>query len=281
MSSDPVSWSAVEDGLRGAWILPASGFAEDHVIWAQQGGVRPSDPWISLNLLNVQEVGLDWTDYGSNPLTFSAITVSAVSGSVFTAVGHGRSTGDGPIQLTGTLPSPLALLTDYWLIVTDADHFQVAASYTDSINPGDNSSPIPITLTSGGSGIQVVQTDDTEAKGQELVAYTRGQWVGTLSIQCFASAATGTGDAMSVVSRIMMYARTGPIIRALNAAGIGISDFSPVKSIGQAISMTIFEPRAVMTCKFFLAAQLENYTTYIARVTGTTPTIDSGRRPRS
>ena len=46
----------------------------------------------------------------------------------FTMVGHGFATGDGPIQITGTIPTGLALLTDYWVIKIDADDFYVAAT---------------------------------------------------------------------------------------------------------------------------------------------------------
>ncbi len=286
--SDPVSWDTIENALR-AWVLSASGFADDHVVWAQQGMPRPSDPWISLNIQSINEVGIDWTDWENNPFSFTDKTVSAVVGNSLTLTAHGLHTGDGPIRLTntgGALPGGLFVLTDYWIIRIDADHIQLAASFTDSVHPGDLSTPIPITLTDAGTGTQkVVSTGNTEINGQEMVAKTRGQWVGTLSIQCFALSATGTADAMSVVSKVRMKARTGPVIQALNTAGIGVSDFTPVKSIGQAISSTIFEPRAVTTMTFFLAAEVEDFASYIARVRGsaTTPLIslDSGRRPES
>jgi hypothetical protein len=90
-----------------------------------------------------------------------------------------------------------------------------------------------------------------------------------MSIQAFGGDATGAADPMAVLMKAMIRARTTPVILALNAAGIGISDFTPVKTIGKAISMTIFEPRAQTDMKFFVAAQVEDYGEYIARVSGT------------
>lgn len=49
--------------------------------------------------------------------------------------GHGLLTGDGPIRLTtsGTLPTGLALATDYWVIKTGAGTFKLAASLEDAL----------------------------------------------------------------------------------------------------------------------------------------------------
>jgi len=47
-----------------------------------------------------------------------------------TATGHGKDTGFGPVRLTTTttLPSPLSLATDYWLIVIDVNTVQLSTS---------------------------------------------------------------------------------------------------------------------------------------------------------
>lgn len=47
---------------------------------------------------------------------------------------HGLETGDGPIQFTttDTLPTGLALLTDYWVIKVNAGTIKVAASLADA-----------------------------------------------------------------------------------------------------------------------------------------------------
>ena len=46
---------------------------------------------------------------------------------------HGHATGAGPLRLTGTLPSPLLVATDYWVIRTDATKIQLATTYANAI----------------------------------------------------------------------------------------------------------------------------------------------------
>lgn len=52
-----------------------------------------------------------------------------------TETGHGKVTGQGPYTLTttGTLPTGLALATNYWIIRVDANEFQLASSYANAI----------------------------------------------------------------------------------------------------------------------------------------------------
>lgn len=56
-----VSWTDIEDALR-AWVLSASGLEDDHVIWSQQGGPRPSAPFIALQTFTMKNIGQDWVD---------------------------------------------------------------------------------------------------------------------------------------------------------------------------------------------------------------------------
>lgn len=52
------------------------------------------------------------------------------------AGGHDYSTGEGPLRLSvtgGTLPTGLAVDTDYWIIVVNATTFQLASSYDDAL----------------------------------------------------------------------------------------------------------------------------------------------------
>lgn len=54
----------------------------------------------------------------------------------FTAVAHGLLTGDGPFQVSnsgGALPAGLAALTNYWIIRTGADTFQLATSLANAL----------------------------------------------------------------------------------------------------------------------------------------------------
>lgn len=72
---------------------------------------------------------------------------------------HGLKTGDGGVQVTstGTFPALLAALTDYFVVVDNANNVSLAATFEDAMN-GD-----VIEFTSAGSGtIKIVATADTE-----------------------------------------------------------------------------------------------------------------------
>jgi hypothetical protein len=77
---------------------------------------------------------------------FTDTDVTAGSDSI-TLTAHGFNNGD-KVRFTtdGTLPDPLAVLTDYWVIYVDANTIKVAASQEDA------ELGIAIDLTDGGSG---------------------------------------------------------------------------------------------------------------------------------
>lgn len=68
------------------------------------------------------------------PLTFTPFTFTA-SVSTMTATAHGRRTGDGPVRLTTTttLPTGLALATDYWVIRQSVNSFSLATSLANAL----------------------------------------------------------------------------------------------------------------------------------------------------
>ena len=72
----------------------------------------------------------------------------------YTKVAHALLTGDGPIQLTtsGVLPAGLSLLTDYWVVKTDADNFRLAASFNDSMAR----TPVIVAISGNGTGTHTV-----------------------------------------------------------------------------------------------------------------------------
>lgn len=270
LRTEPVDWGTIEDAIHD-WVTGASGIPATRVIWAQQGGNRPDNTWIALNINTVSEVGVDWTEFGNYVWTFAnqAVTVVNVGASSLTIPAHPFITGDGPVRLqnAGVVPGGLAVGVNYWVVVLDVNTIRLASSFQNSIFPFDASAPVTIALSSAGTGTNsVIATATTDRVGQGVIAYTRATWLVSMSIQCFASVAEGALDPVSILAKVMLRARTSPTITALDKAGIGINDFTPVKSIGSAVSMTVFEPRAVMDFKFFLAAQVENYGDYIARV---------------
>lgn len=81
---------------------------------------------------------------------------------------HGLETGDGPVQLTtdDTLPAGLELVTDYWIVVVDANTIQLAASVADAMaKPAE-----PIDITDTGIGEHVL-ADTTETQRRNEITF--------------------------------------------------------------------------------------------------------------
>ena len=77
--------------------------------------------------------------------TFITFTVTTATPAVFTSTAHELAEGDKiRLETTGTLPTGLSLLTDYWVVYNGmtADTFQVATSKGGS----------PLATTADGSG---------------------------------------------------------------------------------------------------------------------------------
>lgn len=72
-------WEAIEDALR-QWVLDSSGYAEDSVVWTDQGINRPDAPMIALTLGDLVQLGLDSvsyeTDVGGDPGLETTTTVA-------------------------------------------------------------------------------------------------------------------------------------------------------------------------------------------------------------
>ena len=143
----------LEKGIHG-WVVTATGLAADRVRWAKQGQAvpRPAAPgaWVSLSELGREAGGADWQERASYPLTFADLAVAAVNAGAdtLTITAHGRATGDGPVRLetTGVAPGGLAVATDYWLIVVDANTVQLAATFLDAIDL------VEVAIADAGSG---------------------------------------------------------------------------------------------------------------------------------
>lgn len=91
---------------------------------------------------------------------FSFTAPGAISGNQIHLPGHGLTTGQYPPMFIsntgGSLPGGLAASTPYWPIVIDANHIELASSYTNAIGS------TPITLSSAGTGT------DTLSKGYAI-----------------------------------------------------------------------------------------------------------------
>lgn len=87
----------------------------------------------SMDRYNSFAIQLAWTDDTQAPIAIDADTEVNITTDSFNIVGHGLATGNiGQMSSTATLPAGLAVTTDYWVIVVDADNFQLAASLSDA-----------------------------------------------------------------------------------------------------------------------------------------------------
>ncbi len=77
-----------------------------------------------------------------------AITGVVAGTDKLTVVAHGMETADGPVRFTttDTLPAGIALATDYWIIKSDADDFQIATTEALAI------AGTQVDITDGGTG---------------------------------------------------------------------------------------------------------------------------------
>jgi hypothetical protein len=114
----------------------------------------------------VEEFELELSATGSNAVTASKLVagrlvtqvtladdaIESRSTNSLTLTSHAYVTGDGPVRLTttGALPGGLSLLTDYWIIVVDANTIQFAETFERAMNAQF------IALASDGSGTNTV-----------------------------------------------------------------------------------------------------------------------------
>lgn len=87
-----------------------------------------------------------------------------------------------------------------------------------------------------------------------------------LQMQAFADSATGATMPLAVLESVVASAAHESNRVALNAAGIGIAAFTPIKAIDGVIGSANFEPRAVVESRFFLASEVAETGTHIDTV---------------
>lgn len=268
-----MNWTTVENALR-AWVVAGSGLDDDAVRWAEQNAPRAEGPFISMRLMSVSQVGQDWADTVDVPLEIADDTVESVdvSANTLTLTAHGLLTGDGPVRFTtsNTLPGGLALSTDYWIIRTSANAIKLAARFVDAINL------TAIDLTSAGTGTHTLtDTADTLRAGAEVAMTVRGTREASLSIQCFGGTATGATSPRAILESVRT-ALTFPSRRAaLTAAGVGFAPIGPATAVDGVIGSSLFEPRAVMEARLFLAAEVSESGTFVERLEITNQLTDT------
>ncbi len=251
--------STIEDAIS-TWVAAASGLT---VYWEGQDAPRPAAPYISMLLATVDHLGEDWQKTSDNPLVFADKTVTEVDDTANTleSVAHGLTTQTGPVRLTvtgGTLPTPLAVATDYWVIRVDADLFKLAESrYLAGAGTAIN-------LSDEGTGvIKVEDTANSTLAGAEITTTSRGLRKCRLLLTCFAAAATGATDAAGALGAVAAKAQLPQRKAALRGAGMGVPTFGTVQVLGAAQNNVHFEPRAILEVQFFAASEVSETGTYI------------------
>lgn len=248
------SWTAIKDALQ-AWFVAGSGLATERVVFAGQNLVRPSgdSAWIALRFTAIEAIANDWSVATDNPLVFADKTAT-LNGTTDRAsiTTHGLATGDGPFRFTttGTLPTELTAI-DVWVIRIDANTLQFATTFLRALVP------TPIDFMGAGSGtIKLTTVAASVTNGAELTNYARGNRRVTLTATCFPP--RQCADATEAHAILLdCCAVTGLPSRsdALEAAGIGLSDFGPVTALDGLLDSTRFEPRATMPVVFFTTSE--------------------------
>ncbi len=61
-----IIWPTIEEAIHD-WIITGSGLTENQVIWSQQSSPRPVGQYISITIMSVASVGMDWNEVIDNP----------------------------------------------------------------------------------------------------------------------------------------------------------------------------------------------------------------------
>lgn len=243
-----LDWTAIPAAIYN-WVLKGSGFSSSQIYWEQQSSQRPPEPCISMLIRRVEDAGLPWVDASRNVLTFAPLTVSSVStgASTLTITAHGLVTGDGPVQFTGSLPAPLKLLTNYWVIVINTNTIQLASTYTNTGGNFGGNTITPMTLTTTGSGTIILSdTASTVRAGQEALMAARSPKRMRVQLTCYASTGIGLSMATAVLQRIATRAALPSQLSILDNANVGFNYCEHVRAVRGTKDAVLFEPRAVM-----------------------------------
>jgi hypothetical protein len=261
--SDPaggVGWDeGVLDAIQG-WVVVGSGLPSASVVWYAQDAPRPAAPAIVMRLNALGEFGPAWADTKPNPFVFSTLTVTGVdmSADTLAIANHGLLTGDGPVQLDAvTLPAPLATATDYWIIVTDAGHVQLATSYAKTGGgQGAGNPTTAIDLTSAGSGtITLSATTATVRAGAELLEVSRSMVHAVLELQCHATPTIGADMAVALLQRVRARRAWYSQMTALDVANVGMLRADRVRFVQGVRDALLFEPRALLEIHLSLPSE--------------------------
>lgn len=265
-----MNWTAINTAIMG-WMLASSGLTTGNVVWERNNKGRPpgNGPFLSLLLRSLGRIGQDWVDVEDNFLTLVDDDVDAVlfASNELTVTAHAYVSGDGPVQLTttGTLPTGLALLTGYWIIVIDANTIQLAASFKDS----KDAVLVPVTFSDDPAGTHTIEdTPTTVRAGIEVNYVQRGERSAILTVQYFRghTAMATLADTPEAILEGIMANLNSQANRALLDPAVGILSFGNIIAGGVVFNSSIFEPRAIMDIRLSLQSEVIETGTYIERV---------------
>lgn len=258
-----INWPAIQKAIQNFFVL-GSGLAANQVTWAFTGSTQVR-PMVSLQISDVSQVSHDAADEELNVITFDDIVVvPTFSTSTFAATAHGRQTGDGPVNIesTGDVPTGTFVLTPYWVIVVDANHFQLAATFQDTGGKYEGNPITPLTFSDDGTGtIKVVQTDTTIQVGSEIKLTSSGLREVTVTMSCYGAEDSGISPVstlVDVIAALTLYADQ------LDAAGVGVTDIG-VAFLGGGVRLvpgrrgSILEPHAISDMTVYLGTELVAY----------------------
>lgn len=124
------------------------------------------------------------------PATVLSISAVSFSAGTLTSTAHGQTTGNGPFNLFvgsgGALPTGLAAVTNYWLIVVDANTLKLASSSANAMSNApvsfSSNGTLPLSLLGGipytqattyVAGVSQVKSDDLNSIQLALEALWR------------------------------------------------------------------------------------------------------------
>lgn len=274
-------WDAIEAAIH-EWVVNGSELPDEKVVWTQQPDApRPAEPAIMMKFYVVDEQGQATLDVEDNPLTFADKAVTAVDGDDLVITAHGLENGDGPVRIesTGTLPSPLAEDTDYWVIVIDEDRIQLAENFVYTGGNYSGNPKTPITLLSSGSGtITISDTESTLRAGEEIKHVARGVTRLGLSLYCHTSTGVSMNSAMAILRRVAEKARLPSQKAILKGANIGLVSIERTRPLYGTRDALLFEPRAWVDIHMTIPYEVYETGTIIGRVDITN--LTTGRTDR-
>lgn len=264
-----MNWVAIRAAIA-RWVVSCTGLSDQKVVWSRQRNTpRPAEDAIIMKLYVVDDQGMSWVDHEPNYLEFADKTITGVSGNNLQVTGHQLETGDGPIVLHGAdLPLPLVDGTQYWVIKTDANSFQVAASYDDTGGNFVGNPVTPIVLTDAGSGVMTLAAvpNKTFRAGQELEFVQRGTVRATLQLFSYVQDDTGINGAIATLRRVANRYKLPSNKQILDAVGVSVASMERTRSMLGTRDAVLFEPRAWIDIELNMAFEEREFGTPIGRV---------------